>query len=67
VKLLEQLSIHHRGWRPDDGVERTLLEADDGGQVHREIGVGAPSRSAGQLMGSAPSAQKGSTSTWRRR
>jgi hypothetical protein len=51
VKILAQLSTYHRGWRPDDGVERTLLEVDDGGHIHREIGVDA----AGKVVYIAPS------------
>jgi hypothetical protein len=50
VRILEQRSIHHRGWRPDDGVERTLLDVDDGGHIHREIGVDA----TGQVVYIAP-------------
>jgi hypothetical protein len=50
VRIVEQLSRYHRGWRPDDGVERTLLEVDDGGHIHREIGVTA----AGKVVYIAP-------------
>lgn len=50
MKILEQRSMYQRGWRPDDGVERTLLEVDDGGHIHREFGVDA----AGKVVYIAP-------------
>jgi hypothetical protein len=41
MRILEQLSMYDWGPRPDNGVERTLLEVDDEGHIHREIGVDA--------------------------
>jgi hypothetical protein len=50
MRILEWLSMYDRGPRPDSGVERTLLEVDDEGHIHREIGVDAE----GQVVYIAP-------------
>lgn len=49
MPIVEWSSLHDRGWRPADGVERTLLDVEDG-RIRREIGLGA----SGEVMYIAP-------------
>ena len=41
MRILSWNGAEHWGWRPDDGVDRTLVEVDDDGRIHREIGLDA--------------------------